>query len=243
MLARPTPPPPGGARTCLPSMLIIPALRLQLHSSRSDIASVTETIAGWERAGFGRVHLIAPSDDRVGPDPRLIEDSVRDVQCPVQVAGRFETSEDIDAALAAGASYVVLGSRAWDEFDWLASAAARFPAQLMVASPARERRARTRGAVRTLPLDLRDMAAELAGLPIAGLVVEFPADVLIGHAELALLEDLADEAEFPIQCAAGAPDLGTLRDLEFRGVSAAILSADHLSAAFDEQTIARSFVD
>jgi phosphoribosylformimino-5-aminoimidazole carboxamide ribotide isomerase len=224
-------------------MLIIPALRLQLHSSRADLASVAETIAGWERAGFGRVHLTIPSGERTSPDARLLEDSIRETQCPVQVAGRFETSDDIDAALSAGATYVVLGSRAWDDFDWLASAALRFPDQLMVVSPARERRSRTRGAVRTLPLDLRDMAAELAGLPIAGLVVEFAADDLIGHAELALLEDIADEAEFPVQCAAGAPDLGTLRDLEFRGVSGAILSAEHLSAAFDEQTIARSFVD
>jgi phosphoribosylformimino-5-aminoimidazole carboxamide ribonucleotide (ProFAR) isomerase len=223
-------------------MLIIPALRLQLHPSRADLASVTEMIAGWERAGFSRFHLFVPSADRQGPDPRHIEDTLRDLHCPVQVAGRFETSDDIDAALSAGASYVVLGSRAWDEFDWLASAAARFPGQLMVVSPARERRARTRGAVRTLPLDLRDMAAELAGLPIAGMVVEFAADLPVGHAELALLEDVAEEAEFPVQCAA-TPDLGTLRDLEFRGVSAAILTAEHLSATFDEQTIARSFFD
>ena len=224
-------------------MLVIPALDLQADSSRSYVASVATRIVDWEQAGFGRVHLKVNSNDRLGPDTRLIEDILREVHCPIQVAGRFETSDDIDGAISAGATIVVLGSRALDELDWLSSAAARFPGHLMVASPARERRARTRGALRTLPLDLRDIAAELAGVPLGGMVVEFPADASIEHAELALLEDVAEEVDFPVQFSGGAPSLATLRDLEFRGVGAAVISAAHLSAEFDEQTIARSFAD
>src|SRR6185436_17602207 len=115
--------------------------------------------------------------------------------------------------------------------------------QLLLSSPARERRSRTRGAVRTLPLDLRDMAGEVAGLPLAGLVVEFAADAEIGHAELALIEDVTEDVSFPVQISGGSPDLTALRDLEFRGVAAVVLDAAHLSAAFDGQTLARSFSD
>jgi phosphoribosylformimino-5-aminoimidazole carboxamide ribotide isomerase len=224
-------------------MIVIPALDLQNDSSRSYSTAVAETIVGWEQAGFARVQLTAGSLDHHGPNTRVIEDILRDVHCPIQVAGRFETSEDIDAALAAGAGYVVLGDRALVEIDWLASAAARFPGQLMVASPARERRARSRGALRTLPLDLRDIAGELSGLQIAGLVVEFTADAVIGHPDLALLEDVTDDVDFPVQVAGSAPDLGTLRDLEFRGIAGVIIPAAQLSAGFDEQTLARSFAD
>jgi phosphoribosylformimino-5-aminoimidazole carboxamide ribonucleotide (ProFAR) isomerase len=224
-------------------MLVIPALDLLADSSRSYAGLVAGKVIEWERAGFARVQLTANSTDRPGPDTRLIEDVLRVVHCPIQVAGRFDSSEDIDAALSAGAEFVVLGRRALDEFDWLSSAASRFPGQLMVASPARERRARTRGALRTLPLDLRDISAELAGLPIAGMVVQFAADATIGHPELALLEDVAEEVEFPVQFSGSAPSLATLRDLEFRGVGAAIIPATHLSAEFDEQTLARSFAD
>ena len=49
--------------------------------------------------------------------------------------------------------------------------------------------------------------------------------------------------DFPVQVSVAAPDLATLRDLEFRGVSAAIIDAAHLSAEFDGQTLARDFID
>lgn len=224
-------------------MFVIPSMMLEADASRSYAAAVAASVQDWERAGFGRVQLSFRPVDRPLPDERILEELLRDVQCPTQVGGRFEATEQIDAALSAGASFVILGSRALDEFDWMASVANQFPGQLMLSSPARERRSRARGAIRTLPLDLRDIASEVSGLPLAGLVVEFATDAVIGHLELALLEDVAEQIEFPLQVAVGSPDLGMLRDLEFRGVGAAILDATHLSVAFDGQTLARSFTD
>jgi phosphoribosylformimino-5-aminoimidazole carboxamide ribotide isomerase len=224
-------------------MFVIPSLQLAADTSRSYVDGVAAMMRGWEEAGFSRIQLVLPPGNDPRGDQRLLEEVLRDPQCSTQVAGRFEAGEDVDAALSAGAELVVLGSRALDDFDWLASIADRFPDQLLVATPARERRSRVRGAVRTLPVDLRDLAGDLSALPLAAIVVEFAVDVVIDHAELALLEDVVEELEFPVQVTGGAPDLRTLRDLEFRGVGAAILAAEHLSAAFDEQTLAHSFTD
>ena len=225
------------------SMFVIPSMRLEADASRAYAAAVAEAVLDWEQTGFSRVQLAIRPVERPLLDERLFEELLRDVHCPTQVAGRFEGTDEIDAALGAGAAFVVLGSRALDEFDWLESVAARFPGQLLLSSPARERRSRTRGAVRTLPFDLRDIANEVSGLPLAGLVVEFAADAEIGHPELGLLEDVTEEIDFALQVAGVSPDLATLRDLEFRGVGAVILDAAHLSAAFDGQTLARSFSD
>lgn len=219
-------------------MLVIPSLDLVPDFSRPYAASVTEMIHGWEQAGFNRVQLVAGQADRSLPDQRLLEEILRDAQCPAQVAGKFEASEEIDAVLSAGADFVVLGPRALDELDWLAAAAGRFPGQLILTTPARERRARSRGAVRTLPLDLRDLASEVASLPLAALMVQFAADAALGHAEMALLEDVAEEVEFPVQVAGGAIDLGLLRDLDFRGIGAAVVPAAHLASDFDVQAFA-----
>ena len=225
-------------------MLIIPSLDLPADSRRDFTRSAANTIQDWERGGFTRVQLVAESPpNQPNQGFRVVEEVLRDAHCPIQVAGRFETTEEIDDAISAGAGLIVLSGRAIDELDWLASVSGRFPGQLLLATPARERRSRTRGALRTLPLDLRDLAAEVASLPLAGIVVEFPADIAVGHAELALLEDVAEEVDFPIQVAGTAPDLGTLRDIEFRGVSGVIITAAHLSAAFDGQTLARDFAD
>ena len=219
-------------------MLVIPSLDLEPEFSRAYAASVAEMIRGWEQTGFGRVQLVVGPPDRSVPDERMLDEILRDGHCPTQVAGKFEASEEIDAALSSGADFVVLGPRALDELDWLASAAGRFPGQLILTTPARERRARSRGAVRTLPLDLRDLASEVASLPLAGIIVEFAPDASIGHAELALLEDVVEEVEFPVHVAGGVLDLGLLRDLDFRGVSAAIIPAAQISSDFDVQTLA-----
>ena len=224
-------------------MLIIPSISLDPDPTRASAAVAADSVRELERQGFSRVQLaLGPVDGRL-PDERMIEEILRDVNCPSQVTGRFEATEEIDAALSAGAGFVVLGSRALDEFDWLASVASRFPGQLLLSSPARERRARSRGAVRTLPLDLRDLASEVSGLPLAGVIVEFATDAVIAHPELALLEDVSDEVEFPVQVTGGALELATLRDLEFRGVAAVIIDTGRLSAEFDGQSLARSFVD
>jgi phosphoribosylformimino-5-aminoimidazole carboxamide ribonucleotide (ProFAR) isomerase len=225
-------------------MLIIPSLDLPADSGRDFARSAATAIQDWERAGFTRVQLVAESSpNQPNQDFRVVEEVLRDAHCPIQVAGRFETTEEIDDAISAGAGLIVLSGRAIDELDWLASVSGRFPGQLLLATPARERRSRTRGALRTLPLDLRDLAAEVASLPLAGIVVEFPADIAVGHAELALLEDVAEEVDFAIQVSGTSPDLGTLRDIEFRGVSGVVIAAAHLSAAFDGQTLARDFDD
>ena len=224
-------------------MFIIPSMLIEPESSRSYASALGDSVDEWERNGFPRTQLILGPVDRRIPGEQELEDLLREVHSPVQLAGRFESTEEIDAALSAGAAFVVLGTRALDEFDWLASVAGRFPGQLLLSSPARERRSRSRGAVRTLPLDLRDIATEIAGLPLAGLIVDFGADGAIGHAELALLEDVTEEIEFPLYVSPSSPELATLRDLEFRGVAAAIIDAAHLSATFDGQTLARSFTD
>jgi phosphoribosylformimino-5-aminoimidazole carboxamide ribonucleotide (ProFAR) isomerase len=224
-------------------MLVIPSLDLDPDISRAYASSVAHTIHVWERFGFGRVQLVMGPPNRALPDERFLEEALRDTHCITQIAGRFEATEEIDSALAGGADFIVLGTRALDEMDWLASVAGRFPGQLMLSTPARERRARSRGAVRTLPLDLRDLAGEIRDFPLAGLIVDLGAEGEIGPPDLALLEDVAEDVAFPVQVTGGLPDLGTLRDFDFRGIAGAIVSAARLASDFDGHTIARGFSD
>jgi phosphoribosylformimino-5-aminoimidazole carboxamide ribonucleotide (ProFAR) isomerase len=224
-------------------MIIIPSFATAAEFSRVDASAASEAIGEWERAGFGRIELTPQSREPILDASRMVEEILRDVHIPVQVAARPGSSDDIDAILAAGAAFAVLGARALDEPDWLHSVAGRFPEQLIVATPARERRTRSRGAVRTLPLDIRDMASELSELHLGGIMVTFAPDAEIGHAELALLEDVVDESTTPVLVSVGSPTLTTLRDLEFRGIFATVISGAYLSAAFDGQTLARSFAD
>src|SRR3954467_14745587 len=108
-------------------MLVIPSLDLEPDLSRAYASGVAQAIHDWERAGFVRVQLVLGPPDRSLPDERMLDEILRDLHCPTQVAGKFEASEEIDAALSAGADFVALGPRARDELDWLTSAASHFP--------------------------------------------------------------------------------------------------------------------
>lgn len=219
-------------------MFVVPSVQLEPDLSRSHAASVAESMREWESFGFQRVQVVITS-----VDARILDLIMREAHGPVQVVGPIESWDDVDAVLATGPNYAVLGARALEDPDWLGSIAGRFPGQLIVSSPARERRMRSRGAVRTLPHDLRDIAAEFAGLPLGGLIVEFPPDAEMDHADLALVEDVVENSGLPVLVSGATYTLASLRDLEFRGASAVIIATAQLSAAFDEQLLARSFSD
>jgi phosphoribosylformimino-5-aminoimidazole carboxamide ribotide isomerase len=227
-------------------MIIIPAIDLP-HPGQPGPGKVREprdVIREWEWLGFQRVQLVEPASRNDRPlNRRQAEELLRDVHIDVQVAGDIRSADDIEQLSNAGATSVVLGSRALDEPEWLASSVTSFPDLLVVETAARERRIRSRGLVRTLPVDVRDLADELSDLPLGGLLITFATDAPIEHADLALVEDLTERLPFPVLVGGGVQTLATLRDLEFRGVSATIIDAARLADTFDEQTLARSFVD
>lgn len=226
-------------------MIIVPAVALPHpdHLAVDPPRPARDLVRDWEWLGFQRIQLVEPTsrDDRP-LNRRVALDLLHEVHVDVQVAGDIRSSDDIEELASAGAYSVVLGPRAIDEPDWLTDTVAAFPDMLIVETSARERRLRSRGAVRTRPIDVLDLAAELSDLPLAGLMVTFGLETPIEHADLALVEDLTERLPFPLFVSGGAQTVGTLRDLEFRGVAATIIDAARIAATFDEQTLARSFV-
>jgi phosphoribosylformimino-5-aminoimidazole carboxamide ribonucleotide (ProFAR) isomerase len=226
-------------------MIIVPSISLP-HPDlpQSGTRDARTLIHEWEWVGFQRIHLVEPRAAESRPlNRRQAEELLRDIHIEAQVSGDIRSADDVDALIQAGASRVVLGSRAIDEPEWLASTVATFPEVIIVETAARERRVRSRGWLRTLPIDVRDLADELADMPLAGLLVRFGSDMILDHADLALVEDLSERASFPVQIIGGVHSLSALRDLEFRGADATIIDAERLADALDEQTLARSFVN
>lgn len=221
-------------------MIVIPAFSLADRDAADPPVSAA-VLGDWEWTGFRRAQLDfgAAGFGSAHGRPQW-EDLLREGRPEIQVSGSIGTSDEIDALIAAGASTVVLGDRALDEPDWLTTAADSFPGHLLVRSTARERRIRTRGSLRTRPVDLRDLVADYAGLPLAGVVVTYPPDAIVDIPDLGLLEDLAEEG-LPILVEGGAIDLAALRDLEFRGVAGVIIDASRIRSDFDDRHLARSF--
>jgi phosphoribosylformimino-5-aminoimidazole carboxamide ribotide isomerase len=220
-------------------MIIVPSFTI---SDLSAPALTLDLLAEWAWYGFSRFDLALTRPLDTYTDRRNLELVCRECTVPIRLDVDVSDLDDMARLFDAGAASMVAGARALEDPDWLHEAVDAFPGLLAVRIPARERRIRTRGALRVKAVDLADEIDELAGLRLAAIVVAYGAET-IAHRDLADLEDLVSETQTPIGVSTSDPTIETFRDLEFRGVSAVIAPHVLLNDVFDAQMLARSFAD
>jgi len=175
-----------------------------------------------------------------GSNNLLVDAIVRDGALEVQVNDAAESSEEIERLVSAGAARVVLGPRSLEEPEWLASTAELYPGLLIVAADVRERRVVTRGWVRSLPMAILDVVAELSGIPLGGVLVS-SVDGTRSGADLTLIEDIAETSAAPIIVEGCVHAMSDLRALEHRGVSAVLLGDAFCRGELDARSVAMEF--
>jgi len=229
-------------------MLAIPRLDLRGGSyvgpglgDRSDGRSALDVARSWALAGFHRIHVVdRDAVSGTGSNDLLVDQIVRDGALEVQVNDAAESSEEIEPLVSAGAVRVVLGPRSLEEPEWLASTAELYPGLLIVAADVRERRVVTRGWVRSLPMAILDVVADLSGVPLGGFLVSSVDGTRTG-ADLTLIEDIAETSSAPIIVEGCVHAMSDLRALEHRGVSAVLLGDAFCRGELDARSVAMEF--
>jgi len=234
-------------------LLAIPSIEIRAgvcadpHAGAAQGLGISDPIAmarAWASSGFRRVHV--RDLDAIscrGSNADLLEDMARDGAVELQIDASIQSGDQIERLLDAGAAQVVLGPRAIEETEWTIGVAGAYPGLLVVETDVRERRVATRGWVRNLPLDISDLAAELAVLPLGGLLISPStgiAEIARTPSDLNLLEDLAETCDFAILACGGVATMNDARALEHRGVAGVVLDA----AAFvslDPRIVAAEF--
>lgn len=197
----------------------------------------------WARHGFARLHVV-DLDAALGKGSNLaiVRRILREEAAEVQVGGGLRTSESVADMLDDGARYVVLGTRALEDMDWLAEMAHEGPGTVIVAADVRERRITTRGWQRTLPATILDVVDELNALPLAGLLVTaVHREGLMQGTDLPLMEDVAEAARFPVIASGGISAMRDLHALADRGLSAAVIGMALYTGALDPRAVAEEF--
>ncbi len=226
-------------------MLVIPRLELlggarprgdSAHILRSDNAVVAAR--AWAAEGYSRLQVVERDSKERRSNLGLVEDLARDGGVEIDVSANADSMDQIESWIDAGATRVILGPRALTEGDWLRSTAETFPSALIVDTNGRELREMTRGWVRTRPIDLRDLADDLDGLPIAGLIVAAPAR---SAPTLGLLEDVAERCSFPVLIEEVHPTMSALRAFEHRGLGGVVVPAAALASVLDPRAVANEF--
>lgn len=235
-------------------MIAIPAVDLRdgacvqlvggsFQQERVRLDNPVEIAASWVRFGFSWLHVV-DLDAALGrgSNVEIVREILAEATVPVQVGGGVRSHEQAESLLDAGASRVIVGTRALEEEDWIADLAAHHPGQIIVACDVRERRVTTRGWVRTLPLDILDAVETLNAYPLGGLLVTaVHREGRLEGADLPLMEDVAEASHFPVLAAGGVASLQDLRALEYRGVSGVVIGMALYTGALDPAMVAGEF--
>lgn len=202
-----------------------------------------EVARSWEHYGFHRLHVV-DLDAAMGHGSNIavVRSLLFDSTVPVQVGGGVRSDELVEELLEAGASRVIVGTRALEEPEWLAELAARHPGEIIVACDVRERRVTTRGWAHTLPLDILDVVEELNPLPLGGLLVTaVHREGLLQGTDLPLMEDVAESSTFPVYASGGVTTMQDLRALEHRGLAGVVIGMALYTGALDPVVVAGEF--
>jgi phosphoribosylformimino-5-aminoimidazole carboxamide ribotide isomerase len=235
-------------------MLVIPAIDLreghvvQLVGGEYDrehvrLADPLRVARQWTTCGFPRLHIVdLDAATGRGSNRDAITQILWDGGPVLQVGGGVRTEEDVRTLLESGAAFVVLGTRALEDPDWLVRVATAYPQRCILAADVRERKVTTRGWTHTLARDVLQVVDDVSSLPRAGLLVTaVHREGRMQGTDLPLMEDVAEAAPFPVFASGGIGSLADLRALEDRGVAAAIVGMALYTGALDPHVLAEEF--
>ena len=235
-------------------MQVIPAIDLRdgacvqlvggsYADERVRITDPLRVAAAWADAGFRRLHVVdLDAATGRGANRTTVKQLLAANGVSLQIGGGVRDLESIEELFAAGASNVVLGTRAIEDRTWLEKAASRYPGRLIVAADAKGRSVTTRGWAKTLPIDVATLVSELNELRLAAiLVTAIDFEGLMEGADIALTRELAAASRLPIQASGGVGTLSDLRELATAGVSAAIVGMALYTGAIETSAIIEEF--
>jgi phosphoribosylformimino-5-aminoimidazole carboxamide ribotide isomerase len=235
-------------------MQVIPAIDLRdgacvqlvggsYADERVRIPNPLEVAGNWGRLGFGRVHLVdLDAATGRGSNREIVTAILGANGMKVQCGGGVRDLDTIEELLAAGASEVVLGTRAIDDRAWLEEAVSRYPNRIIIAADARERQLVTRGWSETGSRNVINFIEGLGALPLAAiLVTAVGREGRMEGPDVTLMREVALRSKTPLQASGGVRSVDDIRALAELGVSAAIIGMAFYTGVLDPQTIIEEF--
>jgi phosphoribosylformimino-5-aminoimidazole carboxamide ribotide isomerase len=197
----------------------------------------------WEAAGFAALHVV-DLDAALGSGSNRshIENIIRAVRIPVQVGGGMRDEEKVERILAAGATRVIVGTRAVEDADWRRRIAEKHPGRVVVAADVRAGVVVTRGWQQATSHESEAFVRALDHEPLAGvLVTDVAREGQMLGVDAMLFKRLVRATQLPIIAAGGIRDVDDLRILAGCGIAGAVLGMSLYRGGIDPAVIAPEF--
>lgn len=183
----------------------------------------------WVEMGARRLHLIDLDGAFAGAPAHLdvLSRAAREVDVPIQFGGGVRSEASLRAVLDAGARFVILGTSALKNPDFLRRAAEGHPGRILLGIDAKDGRVRVAGWEEGSAVAPEALAKRFAGLPLAGVIfTDIRRDGTLGGFDPAPTVALAEACGRPVFAAGGVSrleDIERLLPLAGKGVAGAVV--------------------
>jgi phosphoribosylformimino-5-aminoimidazole carboxamide ribotide isomerase len=196
------------------------------------------TARSFADAGATWMHLVDLDGAKEGRpvQTELIAEIVESSGLRVEVGGGVRSTDDVRRLLDTGAQRVVIGTRAIEDWPWF-EALAHTPGmqqRLVLAIDAREGRIATRGWTQTTERLATDVARDVSGWPLAGLLyTDVARDGMLEGPNLHHTRLLAEAGNVPVIASGGVGNIEHVRQLAKLPVWGAIVGRSLYEGTLD----------
>lgn len=235
-------------------MIVYPAIDLKAGrvvqwiggSPESERLSLPDPVAVSRRflqAGFAALHLVdLDAALGKGSNRRELRAVIEAAGVPVQVGGGIRDRAAIDAWLAAGASRVIIGTRAVTDPAWLRETTVALPGRLLVAADVRDGEVVTHGWTRSSGRTIEEFLATVEDFALAGLLItDVGREGSLRGIDAPMFANLANATTLPIIAAGGVGDIDDLRALDGAGIAGAVVGTALYTGAVDPGAVAEEY--
>ena len=230
-------------------MIVIPAIDLRegrcvrLHQGRSDRETVfsedpVAVARGWKDLGAERLHVV-DLDGAFAGEPKqsaLVAQIVAAVApVPVELGGGLRDLSAVDAALATGVAWAVIGTRAALDHAFLSDVCRRHPGRIIVAVDARGARVAIKGWTEVVEETVAEVGARARDAGAAALLyTDVSRDGTETGPNAEETENLARRVAMPILASGGVGRVDDLKRLAaIPGVVGAVVGRALYTGAID----------
>ncbi|MCW8932955.1 MAG: 1-(5-phosphoribosyl)-5-[(5-phosphoribosylamino)methylideneamino]imidazole-4-carboxamide isomerase [Gammaproteobacteria bacterium] len=221
-------------------MILIPAIDLKdgqcvrLRQGRMDDDTVfsdnpVEMAGRWYEAGARRLHLVDLNGAFEGKPVNgdIIQEITRTYpDLPVEIGGGIRTVETVEAYLNAGVAYVIIGTKAVEDPDFVTQLCKEFPGNVIVGLDAVDGKVAIKGWAEVSSVDLFDLSKRFENDGVDAIIyTDINRDGMMQGANVENTAALAKAINIPVIASGGIHDLKDVEDIckvAHYGISGAI---------------------
>ena len=210
-------------------MLVIPAIDLKdgqcvrLRQGRMEDSTVfsddpLQQAARWVEKGARRLHIVDLNGAFAGTpvNGEIVAAIARQFpDLPIQIGGGIRNLEAARFYIDAGVSYLIIGTQAVKDPEFVQAACAEFPGKIIVGLDAVDGKVATEGWADVSELDVIDVVRRFTGMGVVAIVyTDIARDGMMQGVNIDATVELAEQSSIPIIASGGIAKLADIVDLK-----------------------------